>query len=311
MLALALATNLLLAAPPAPTCEVAGTIHYQDPVMIVVPHGKPFVAQLDDVATHVRFDAQAKITIAAEGPIAFSATVAKRQLLTSVSKLLPLIDGVLSIGPGMVLEVRRVKGASADVMVFDEAGLTLGPVPVSCADLTLAQPASRNEPVAVAVDAQVFARSGRGALRAGPGTGVTLPFEADGVATFERLGADHGWTQVRSRWTDGSQLTGWMKRALSERPPETLDQITSDASACDRGYTGYYGPAMLHAGALIYDAPERGHAWGTARVDIEVKVFGDRGMVELTTLPGLHAARGECSFPAYAHAEDLTYPAKP
>jgi hypothetical protein len=308
----------LLTAPPAPaadTCTVRGTARNWGSLEVTPEGGTSFgiVLAKANVAVALLPGADALARVAVDGPLVFEASAPRASVPLRARRKLRVLDGVATLTPRTRLVPTDVAGERVSARLDHDVSLTFEPIALPCAALTLGDAeALRSEVVTprkarrlVPADTELsLAPTPEGAPVARLGIGAGSPL------MLERLGARGAMVRVAAAWRDGTRLVGWTPSSAVEplaRPLET--QVAGPGGGgCGSNRGGsYVGPALLHAGARVHDAP-RGRAWATAKRAVRVHVAINDGWGALGDIPGLASPRGCLLEHAFVPAEDLAYP---
>ncbi len=236
----------------------------------------------------------------------------------------PVEADVLRFPAEAALDAARLGDAGPEVVVVLGDGVAAirveaRPVPVLCRQLAI-----REEPDP---DREVLAVPMQGAelrvavvdelpIRAEPGAGSTVRLRPRaGLLPLFAFEERDRWTRVGWRWTDGSELEGWVETSSLGAPTADerarVDCAFGAGHDCDFaigeafGYGGlglrgtgaggsvYEGRARIVQGATVYARPG-GEPWATVRVEDGYRARWSRGSewVELIEVPGMSMPSG-------------------
>ena len=274
-----------------PACSFTSKVaHVTDLKVATANGGKAVEVSIHGWPAQVELYAGAKVAkVKVNGVLAFKAAVRLQDLRLGVPKGTKLADGRVKAGADTRLSVVSVDGkGKLRVRAHLTSGVSVGPFPVDCGDLSLALPAGSPK----------LKRPGRRKVEAPNRTFPLLsrPKQGGEVMTVRRSDSNvvlmlsivgtkkgvrrpsspwtrrspQGWLKLRARWSDGAELRGWTLR---------------DDLGIRRGQ-GYGRPRLR--GCIR----GRGSNW-RVRVKANVPVYADAGKQSFATTT--QAFEGEAS----------------
>jgi hypothetical protein len=274
-------------------------------VDIVAKGAPPHRLRIENVAATVRLPAAAgPVPVEVRGALLFNATAPVDKLTIMPRAYVESTSGMVRLAPGaqgLHLHARGAKWAEGDVVIGD---VTLRGVILPCDQLTLDAPEHSppgSDPDAAAesfVPAQKTLK-----LRAAPNGGPQMDVVVNDPESLELHVIERGGgaVRVRTRWPDGSSLTGWAKTSDLKRPKRaggSLEDLPHSRPPCTRTPEAS-GGALLAQATVSVDTPvsfDRLFEWAKVRTTDAVTVRyrpGER-WVELVGVPGIASGGAEC-----------------